>query len=120
MASDELDRILRKEPAIVPSSGFVGSVMEAVQREATAPPAIPFPWSRALPGMAVGVLALGWAIVVAANVLGRAAAVPPGPVALPPVIASLVEGMRVPGAGWITLALVLSLVSVKLSSRLTA
>ena len=120
MAGDELDRILAKEQEIVPSAGFVGSVMAAVEREAEAPPAIPFPWRRAVPGMAVGALALGWAVVVAAGHFARAAASPSGPAAMSPVIASLVESARMTGAGWLALALVLSLVSVKLSSRLTA
>jgi len=120
MAGDELDRILESEPSIVPSTGFVGSVMEAVEREATAPPAIPFPWKRVLPGIAVAVLALGWAIVAAAGYFGGAEAVRSGPIAAPPVIASLVENARMMGAGWLALALVLSLVSVKLSSRLAA
>jgi hypothetical protein len=47
--SDEFDRIM-SEDEILPSSGFAASVMEAVRREAAAPPPIPFPWKRALPG----------------------------------------------------------------------
>ena len=47
---DEFDRIMSEEE-ILPSSGFTASVMEAVRREATAPPPIPFPWKRALPGV---------------------------------------------------------------------
>jgi hypothetical protein len=46
---DEFGRIMSEEE-ILPSSGFTASVMEAVRREATAPPPIPFPWKRALPG----------------------------------------------------------------------
>lgn len=47
--NDEFDRIMSEEE-ILPSSGFAASVMEAVRREAAAPPPIPFPWKRALPG----------------------------------------------------------------------
>lgn len=47
---DEFDRIMSEEE-ILPSSGFAASVMEAVRREAAAPPPIPFPWKRALPGI---------------------------------------------------------------------
>lgn len=47
--NDEFDRIMSEEE-ILPSSGFAASVMEAVRREASAPPPIPFPWKRALPG----------------------------------------------------------------------
>src|SRR5215467_10118952 len=46
---DEFDRIMQQEE-ILPSSGFAASVMEAVRAEAAAPPPIPFPWKRALPG----------------------------------------------------------------------
>lgn len=48
MEPEELDRVLSGEADIVPSSGFVASVMEAVTTEATAPP-LPFPWKRAWP-----------------------------------------------------------------------
>jgi hypothetical protein len=47
--NDEFDRIMSEEE-ILPSSGFAASVMEVVRREAAAPPPIPFPWKRALPG----------------------------------------------------------------------
>ncbi len=61
--NDEFDRILSEEE-ILPSSGFAVSVMEAVRREAAAPPPIPFPWKRALPGAVfaaatlIGILAI--------------------------------------------------------------
>ncbi len=47
----EINRILSREDEILPSSGFTVSVMDAVRREAAAPPPIPFPWKRALPGL---------------------------------------------------------------------
>jgi len=49
MKDDDIDRILFQQDEIVPSSGFAASVMDAVRREASAPPPIPFPWKRALP-----------------------------------------------------------------------
>jgi hypothetical protein len=61
--NDEFDRIM-SEDEILPSSGFAASVMEAVRREAAAPPPIPFPWKRALPGAVfaaatlIGILAI--------------------------------------------------------------
>ena len=66
----EINRILSREDEILPSSGFAVSVMDAVRREAAAPPPIPFPWKRALPGLVVGgfVLALVFITVVAATV----------------------------------------------------
>ncbi|HEY5254460.1 MAG TPA: hypothetical protein VIJ53_07405 [Acidobacteriaceae bacterium] len=62
MNNDDLDRMLLEREEIVPSSGFVAAVMEAVQQEAVAPaPApIPFPWKWALPGLIVSVaMAMG-------------------------------------------------------------
>ena len=55
----EIDRILATEDALVPSSGFLASVMERVREEAAAPAPIPFPWKRALPGMIATVGMLG-------------------------------------------------------------
>ncbi len=60
MNDHELDQILTERDEIVPSSGFVASVMEAVQQEAAAPAPIPFPWKWALPGLIVSVaMAMG-------------------------------------------------------------
>jgi len=56
MKPEEIERVLADEPDIVPSSGFVASVMDAVTAEATAPP-LPFPWKRAWP-LAAGFVAL--------------------------------------------------------------
>lgn len=56
MKPEEFDQVLSEEADIVPSSGFVAAVMEAVSREATAPP-LTFPWGRAWP-LAAGFLAL--------------------------------------------------------------
>jgi hypothetical protein len=57
---DNLDNILASEPELVPSSGFLASVMESVTEEAAAPPPIPFPWKRAIPGMILAAGVLGW------------------------------------------------------------
>jgi hypothetical protein len=60
MNDEDLHRMLMEREEIVPSSGFVASVMEAVQQEAAAPAPIPFPWKWALPGFVVSVaLAMG-------------------------------------------------------------
>lgn len=59
---NELDRIL-SHGEILPSSGFTASVMDAVRREAAAPPPIPFPWKRALPGLIAAGVALALLIV---------------------------------------------------------
>ena len=58
---DNLDRILLEQDALLPSSGFATSVMDAIQQQAAVPPPIPFPWKHALPGIAallVGVVIL--------------------------------------------------------------
>jgi hypothetical protein len=57
VSNEEMDRALAGGGGIVPSSGFASSVMEAVRRDAEAPPPIPFPWKRALPGLIVCVAA---------------------------------------------------------------
>jgi hypothetical protein len=59
MKPEDLDRALSGEPDIVPSSGFVAAVMDAVVAEATAPP-LPFPWKRAWPFAAGFVVLLFW------------------------------------------------------------
>jgi len=60
MNDAEIERILSGRDEIVPSSGFVASVMEGVRRQAVTPPPIPFPWKRALPilGLAIGAVVL--------------------------------------------------------------
>ena len=115
MAQDDLDRILSGEQEIMPSSGFVAEVMAAVQREAVAPPAIPFPWKRALPGIAAAVSAV--ALVLGSLLMG-AKAHGPTLADLPPGVTSVLHVAHQMGAGWIAIALVISLVSVKLATGL--
>jgi hypothetical protein len=110
---DEFDNIVAGEEEIVPSSGFVASVMEAVRQDAEAPQPIAFPWIRALPGL----IALGVAFAM--------------------LIVAVVQGIRMPAeswsdssaafcqwiwqrpdAGWITFALLLSLCSIFVTVRL--
>ena len=49
---EALDRVLGRDGEIVPSSGFAGSVMDAVRRQREAPAPISFPWIWALPAWA--------------------------------------------------------------------
>jgi hypothetical protein len=111
MEHDDLDRVLSGKEDIVPSSGFAAAVMNAVRSEAAVPPQIPFPWKRALPGLAASALAL-----VSFPI---AALMRPGGQAGSSALVTFVELARAAGAGWIALALLLSLVSVILSMRLT-
>jgi hypothetical protein len=56
----EIDSILSAEDELIPSSGFLASVMERVEEQAAAPPPIPFPWKRALPGILTATGVFGW------------------------------------------------------------
>ncbi|MGA6986225.1 MAG: hypothetical protein WBZ01_09235 [Terriglobales bacterium] len=120
---DEMNRILSREDEILPSSGFAVSVMEAVQREAAAPPPIPFPWMRALPGLVVGGLAL--ILVLVAGVaaiaqLGRAGTTAQFSRSLPSALPFFFQGTMESAASWAVLALLVAWVSAKLSMRLAS
>lgn len=114
--SDDLDRILSAKDEIVPSSGFVDGVMNAVRNEAAAPPPIPFPWRRALPGIGVAAVALVSLVVAAVEAFSSSTA-PVSPPS-PDLWVSILGGGKLRDAGWIALALVLSFVSVRLSMHL--
>lgn len=114
MKQEELNRILSKDAKIVPSSGFVASVMDVVRREATAPP-IPFPWKRALPGLCVcGLALLLVVIIVITTSSGENSGGAPSSI-LELGFAAILVGWRAMGANWIVLGLTLAFVSVKLS-----
>ena len=123
MKPDELDRVLSREAEIIPSSGFARSVMAAVHREAAAPPPIPFPWKRALPGLLALAVAIAWSVVDAV----RYPAQPAAPIisAVPSTItnwfdgvAPLVDHARMFGAEWLLLGLLLTVVGLKLTRHL--
>jgi len=109
-----IDEILAADEEIVPSSGFLSGVMERVEEEARMPARIPFPWRRALPGMAVVGGFWGWMGVE----LGRAGLPAMGQSATAAVQISpgLVQPLE--QAGWVGLALALSLASWLLARRL--
>jgi hypothetical protein len=118
----EINRILSREDEILPSSGFAVSVMDAVRREAAAPPPIPFPWKRALPGLVVGGLVLAMALVagvVAIVRLGKAGA-PQLSMSSPPAMSPIFSGGIESAAIWTVLALLVAFVSVKLSMRVAS
>jgi hypothetical protein len=120
---EEIDRILSREDEILPSSGFAVSVMDAVRREAAAPPPIPFPWKSALPGLAVGGFALALVLVagvVAIAQLGRASIAPQFSMSSPSVIPPIFHGGVGSAAIWTVLALLVTFVSVKLSTRVAS
>jgi hypothetical protein len=112
---DDLDRMLSSDGDIVPSSGFANSVMDAVRREAATPPAIRFPWKRVLPGVIVSVVAFVSAIILGFNQLVAAITVAPLPAAFQTRLEAAMRSPLIAESGWITLAVLLTLVSVKLS-----
>jgi len=120
MRDQELDAILSREQDIAPSSGFVASVMEAVGQQATTPPPIPFPWLRALPGIAAIAVALGVLLVTAFGVIAREPTAQPTFLELQAVLATTLELAKTIRAGWLALALAISFVCVKLSTHLAA
>lgn len=116
MRDDDINRILSKEQEIIPSSGFVGSVMDAIRREA-APPPIPFPWKRAMPGLSAAGFALVWVLFAGITLFIRGTATQPLPPELLSSFTSVTGAWKTVGASWITLALVLSFASVKFARR---
>lgn len=111
----ELDRIL-SETEILPSSGFTASVMDAVRREATAPPAIPFPWKWALPGMVVGGVTLGAVLIVTIVQFGRGDVIAPLPATWGVSLHSIEQTALRFGGPWIALALLASFACMKFAA----
>ena len=113
MTNEELDRILSSnDDDIQPSSGLVGSVMEGVRSEAAMPPPIPFPWKRALPGLAAAAAALVCLLTLLLDQVSHSA--------FPLPQTADVSAWRTPvidALGWSLLALALSLILMKLSIR---
>ena len=119
MRQEDFDRLLSREEPIVPSSGFADAVMQAVRREATAPPPISFPWKCALPGLGLaGLLVL--AILLAPVPAARAGIALLGLTHLPALFAALPETTRRFGLDWLMVALLLAWASVKSSIRLAS
>jgi hypothetical protein len=113
--SDPIHRILAAEEPILPLSGFLASVMERVEEESRAPARIPFPWKRAVPGFVLASGMFGWGAYefIRYGVPSlRDLALAQSP--LPPSATHPLEQ-----AAWVALALAVSLVSWKLSRRLS-
>jgi hypothetical protein len=120
MKPDELDRVLLRKSEIIPSSGFVRSVMAAVRSEAAAPPPIPFPWKRALPGLLVCVIAIAWSVVDVFRSPARPSASVISQTATNWIdaVAPLLDKAQMFGAQWILLGLLLTFAGLKLTWRL--
>ena len=117
----EIDRILSLQDEILASSGFTVSVMHAVRREAAAPPPIPFPWKRALPGLLVGGGALTLVLVAVIKAIPRVDGTTASRFSssLPSGTPALFSGGIESAAIWSALALLMAFVSVKLTMRLS-
>jgi len=114
MKLTEIDRILATEEPLIPTSGFMASVMESVREEAAAPKPIPFPWARFVPGIFVATGVLSWgAFKMIRQGLPEIRSVSLAPPHLPAAAIQPVEQ-----AGWVALALGISLLSWLLSRRL--
>jgi hypothetical protein len=110
----KIDRILATEQELIPSSGFLASVMERVQDEARTPAPIPFPWKRAIPGLVLAGGVFGWG---AFEFVQRAVPAAREITFAQPQI-SISIGRPLEQVGWVALALAISLVSWLLARRL--
>ena len=113
--SDPIDRILASEEPILPSSGFLASVMERVQEESRAPAPIPFPWKRAVPGILLATGTFGWG---AYAFIREAIPSLRSPATTQPQLSTALQ-VPIEHAAWIAFALAVSLLSWKLSRRLS-
>jgi hypothetical protein len=120
MRDEDLDHVLSTEQEIIPSSGFVGSVMDAVRRETSAPPPIPFPWKRALPGLFAASCALVPIVAIGVEPFAPGAEAQPLPVQLMSAFALVLQVWKTIDASWIALTLILSLALVKFSTLFTS
>ena len=118
MKDEELDRILSKDLDIAPSSGFVHFVMDALRNDAAAPPPIPFPWKGALPGIAACGGALVWLFIQAFRLPARDAVDSSFLANLVAHAAPWWNVLEMSGVGWVLLAGLVTLLSVRLSLRL--
>jgi hypothetical protein len=114
MTGKRIDEILGTEEGLVPSSGFVSAVMERVREEAAAPPPIPFPWKRAVPGFVVAAGVFGWTAVEFARNAGPAMC----HLTLPDVQSSAAAALPLEQAGWVLGSLAFSVASWLLCRRL--
>jgi hypothetical protein len=119
MKPDDLDRILSEQIGIEPSSGFVSGVMDAVRREASAPPPIAFPWLRAVPGLVAG--ALGFVAMLVVVVKSASQPMPSGPTPdrLFPGLAYALDITKMYGIDWMLLTTLASVACIAISLRLT-
>ena len=115
----EIGHILATEEKLIPSLGFMASVMERVGQEAALPPPIPFPWTWAVLGILLVGGAFGWGAFEIVR-LGLPA------FRVPALHSFVLTSAQLPAAfvgpveevGWVVLALGVSLVCWLFSRRL--
>jgi hypothetical protein len=120
----EIGHILAGEEELMPSSGFAASVMERVRQEAALPAPLPFPWKMAIPLLLLACGAIGWGTVelVRIGMPGFDLAAPGQSaqswltISPPHLSGNLVHPIE--QAGWVVLALGVSLLSWLASRRL--
>jgi len=110
----EIDQILASEEELIPTSGFLSSVMERVEEEAAVPPPLPFPWRRLAPGIALAAGVICWGAVEL--VRGGMPSLTSFPQLAPHLSETLAHSAE--SAGWVALALGVSLISWSISRRL--
>jgi hypothetical protein len=120
----EIDDILATEEELMPSSGFVVSVMDRVRQEAALPAPMPFPWMKAILILLLASGAVSWGAVelvhqglpgiglTGLNQIGQSWLT----IFQQHLSADLVRSLEL--AGWVALALGTSLVSWLFSRRL--
>ena len=113
MDPSSIDRILAAEEELIPSSGFLGTVMESVCEEARMPAPIAFPWKRAIPGILLAAGVFGWG----GFELTRQAIPAVRELALTQPHLSLAIERPLEQAGWVTLALASWMLSRRLAGR---
>ncbi len=109
---ETIDHILVSEEAMVPTSGFASAVMERLDEESKATAPIPFPWKRALPGIVLAAVVFSWGGLE----MIRQASAKPISLASLHFSATAINGLE--WAGWVALALTISMLTWSISSRL--
>lgn len=114
MDQGAIDPILAGEEELIPSSGFLAATMERIHEEAACPKPIPFPWLRALPGIVVALVMLGWC----GFELIRAAVASSREISFTDLHMAAASWHALEPAGWVGVALAASLLSWLFARRL--
>jgi hypothetical protein len=111
-----MDRMLADEQDLIPSSGFLSSVMDRVHEEARMPAPMVFPWRRAIPGVVLAAGVFGWGGFEMAR--EAMAAMRAGTLTAPEISLPLHPAASIGPAGWVAISFGISLASWMVSRRL--